>query len=113
MARDAAGEGWSAQPLTSAEQDIVHGARDGRERCACGEVHADGDGVAADTIGRMRAYLAANPGHQFVVDDEAGLIAVVVVPTPGHSGPLQVLGCSGDLVGLLDEIGAAGAEGLS
>lgn len=101
------------QTPTAAEQDMLHAARASRERCACGEVHEDGDGVAPAVIGRMKAYLTAHPGHQFVVDDDAGLVAVVIVPGPGASGPLRVLACSGDLTELLDEIGAPAAEDMS
>lgn len=101
------------QAATAAEQGILHAARACRERCACGEAHDDGADVTPAVIVRMRAYVAAHPGHQFVVDDDEGLVAAVIVPAPGASGPLRVLACSGDLTGLLDEIGAPSAEDMS
>lgn len=102
MTGDVASEGWDAKPPSAAEQDIVHAARNGHERCVCGEVHQDEDWVSPAVIGRMKAYLAANPGHEFVVDEEAGLVAIVIVSPPGHSGPVQVLACGGDLREPLD-----------
>lgn len=79
-----------------------------RDRCACGEIHPDG--VTPAMIARMKAYAAAHPDHQFAVDEEAGIIAVVI---PRPSGGLQVLAHSHDLTDLLDRIGAPSAGELS
>lgn len=73
-------------------------------RCVCGEFHSGDRGVTAATMTRMRAYLTAHPGHQFAVDDDTGIIAVIVTPLPGTSGPLRVIARSTDLADLLDAI---------
>lgn len=95
------------------EQDVLHTASADRERCVCGGIHNDEDTVTLDTIARMKAYMAGHPGHQFVVDDNAGLIAVITAPALNASGPLHVLAQSGDLLQLLDYIGAPPSESLS
>lgn len=93
-----------------AGQDIIHTMQIRRGQCVCGEVHPDGDGVTATTIARMRAYLVANPGHEFAVDEDAGIIAVIIPRPPDEP---QVLHCSGDLAELLNRIGVPPAEILS
>lgn len=99
------------QHPTAAEQDAIVGAQTSRERCVCGEVHeTDGDGVTPDVIARMRAYLAENPGHQFAVDDEAGIVAVIIAR---DSRQPEVVAWADDLIELLDHVGAPPAEGLS
>lgn len=99
-----------SQHPTAAEQDMLSAARASRERCLCGEVHDDGDGITPALVARIRGYLAANPGHQIAYDDEAGIVAVIIARDPG---PPEVLAWSGCLVGLLDDIGAPPAAGLS
>lgn len=101
------------QPTTAAEQDALHTARAQRERCVCGESHEDDDYVTPATIARMKAYLALHPGHQFVVDDDAGIIALIIAPACNASGPLQILDQDGDLLEFLDRIGAPPAETMS
>lgn len=99
------------QHLTAAEQDGIAISQTNRERCVCGEVHEnDGDGVTPAVIVRMQAYLAENPGHQFAVDDEAGIAAVIIAC---GSGQPEVVAWSGDLIELLDHIGAPPAEDLT
>lgn len=95
---------------TATEQRALSAAKASRERCLCGEVHPDGDGVTQGVTARMRGYLAANPGHQFAVDDEAGIVAVII---PRDPGPPEVLAWSGDLIALLDQIEAPATESLS
>lgn len=102
------------QTLTSGGQDALYAACANRHQCVCGEAHEDSaDSVTAATVARMKAYAALNPGHQFVVDDEAGIIAVVLVPAPNASGPLRILVQATSLAELLDRIGAPPAETLS
>lgn len=100
------------RPLTTAEQDALSTASTRRDQCVCGETHDD-DTVTPATIARMKAYLAGHPGQQFVVDEDAGLTAVIISPAPNASGPLQVLAQSGDLLELLNDIGAPATESLS
>lgn len=96
------------------EQEALLAAHADRGRCQCGEAHEDGSRVTSAEIARMKAYLAANPGHQFAVDEEAGIIAVIAVdPGVGEPGQPTVLAWSADLVVLLDEISAPTAESLS
>lgn len=102
-----------SQYFTAAEQDAIQAARGSRDQCVCDEIHDDGDSVAPATIARMKAYLAGHPGHQFVVDEEAGIIAVVIAPATNASGPLQILAQSADLLQILDYIGAPASEILS
>lgn len=98
---------------TAAEEDVIRTARADQERCACGEVHpaGDDDWVSPAAVTRMRAYLAAHPEHQFAVDVDAGLIAVIAVRS--DSDEPQVLACSDDLRALLDHVSAPAAENLS
>lgn len=105
--------GQSSSDFTAAEQQVLHSARANRNRCICGEIHENGDSVTLATIARMKAYLAAHPNHQFVVDEETGIIAVIITPARSASGPLRVLAQSGDLLQLLNEIGAPSTKGLS
>lgn len=93
------------------EQSAICSARTSRERCLCGELHADG--ITPTVVARMKAYLAANPGQQFAFDDEAGILAVVIAPDPGDSGPPEIIGWARDLIELLDTIGAPSVAGLS
>lgn len=102
------------QPLTTAEQDTLHAGRISRERCICGEFHEDdGGSIVPAAVARLKAYVALNPGHQFVVDDEAGIIAVILTPALNASGPLRILAQAASLTDLLDRIGAPPAETLS
>lgn len=102
-------------PANTGEQDILRAARAIRDRCVCGKTHPDGDGITPAVVGRMRAYLAGNPGHQFAVDEEAGIVAVVVAPAPapGAPGPPEIIAWSNDLLELLAQIDAPPAENLS
>lgn len=100
--------------LTAAEQDIVDAAHDNRKRCTCGERHADdSSGVSPDEVGRMKGYLTAHPGQAFVVDDEAGIMAVIIAEQPGSAEPPDVIAWSRNLSELLDAIGASSAAALS
>lgn len=101
------------RPLTTAEQDALSTASISREQCVCGETHADNDTVTPATIARMKAYSVEHPDHQFVVDDEARIVAVVIAPALNGSGPLQVVAKANDLIQLLDDIGAPRSESLS
>lgn len=101
------------QAITATERDTLHAARAKRDRCVCGELHDDDDYITPATIARMKAYLALHPGRQFVVDEDVGLIAVIVVPAPNASGPLQIIAQSRDLPDLLTRIGAPPAETMS
>lgn len=101
------------QPLTPAEQDVLHAARARDDRCVCGEIHENDDFVTPATIGRMKAYLAEHSDHQFVVDETAGLIAVITTPAPNSSGPLRIVAQSGDLFDLLNHLRAPPPERLS
>lgn len=101
------------QPVTAAEQEALHGARAKHERCACGQAHDDDDYITPATIGRMRAYLALHPGHQFAIDEDAGIIALILAPALNASGPLQILDQDGNLLEFLDRIGAPPAETMS
>lgn len=101
------------RPLTMAEQDALNTASTRREQCVCGETHDDNDTVTPATIARMKIYLAGHPGQKFVVDEDTGLIAVIISPALDASGPLQVLAQSGDLLELLNDIGAPTARSLS
>jgi len=58
----------------------------------------------------MKAYLALNPAHRFAVDEDEGIVAVIVLH---ESGPPRLLARSGDLAALLDEIGAPAIADLS
>ena len=94
---------------TDVELGVISAARARRQQCRCGQAHEDG-GVAPAVVARMRGYLAAHPGHQFAVDDEAGIVAVIIAR---DSAVPEVVAWAGDLPGLLDDIGAAPASGLS
>lgn len=61
-------------------------------------------------IARMNAYVATHPDRQFAVDDEAGIVAVVI---PHSSGEPEVLAHSNDLSDLLNRIDVPAAEELS
>ena len=54
-----------------------------------------------------------NPGRQFAVDEEAGIVAVVVAPAPGTPGPPEIIAWSDDLLELLTQVDAPSAENLS
>jgi len=58
----------------------------------------------------MQGYLAIHPGHQFAVDDEAGIVAVIA---PHESGQPEIIALSEDLAALLDAVSAPAAENLS
>lgn len=77
-------------------------------QCACGDVHASG--VTPAIIGRMKAYLYAYPDRQFAVDEDAGIVAVIV--PRACRGP-EVLAHSHALADLLDQIGAPTPGDLS
>lgn len=100
-------------PPTDDELNVICSARSSREGCLCGEVHPGGDGITPAVIARMRGYLAANPGHQFAVDDEAGIVAIVIPRASADPGPPEILAWSGDLLELLDSIDAPSAADLS
>ena len=92
------------QPPTPAEQTILETARAKRDRCVCGAAHGDdSDVVTPSVIARMKGYLAAHPGHQFAVDDEAGIVAAVILRAPAAP---EVLAWSASLTDLLDTLGA-------
>lgn len=100
---------------TATEQGILDAARANRGRCLCGEVHGD-DGITPDVIARMLGYLAENPGHQFAVDEEAGIVAVIASRDPSDAddpGAPEIIARSEDLVELLDLVNAPPAESLS
>lgn len=101
------------QPLSPTEQDVVHTASTRRDQCVCGETHPDDENIAPATVARVRAYLARHPGHQFAIDEETGIIAVIVAPAPNVSGPLQLVAQATNLCHLLNDIGAPTAESLS
>jgi hypothetical protein len=61
----------------------------------------------------MKGYLAANPGHQFAVEEEAGIIAVIATSDANQPDDVTVLAWSSNLVALLDQVGAPAAEDLS
>ena len=104
----------SSQHPTAAEQSVILAARASRDRCVCGEVHEDpGDGVTPAVIARMRGYLAANPGHRFAVDDDAGIVAVITGHDPASPGTPEILAWSGDLIALLDSVDAPSTAGMS
>ena len=92
---------------------IILAAQASRERCACGEIHEDGHGITPAVIARMKAYLAANPGHRFAADEDAGILAVITAHDPVRPGPPEILAWSRDLIDLLDTIGAPPAADLS
>lgn len=94
---------------TTDEQDVIDAAHARRARCACGEVHDD-SAIAPDVIARMQAYMAANPGHRFAVDEESGIVGVVILRDPE---PPEILARSEDLLELLDTIDAPSAADLS
>lgn len=79
-----------------------------RGRCECGNVHPGG--VTPTMIARMKAYLHAHPDRQFAVDDDAGIVAVIISHLPGDP---EVIARSPDLADLLNRIGAPAAEELS
>lgn len=99
--------------MTAGEQDALHVARAAQEQCVCGETHETAASVPPAAIARAKAYLAANPDHRFAVDDETGIVAVIISPGPGTSEPLRVIAQSSTLVTLLDAIGAPPAASLS
>ena len=96
----------------SGEQNVIAVARARSEQCLCGDVHADG-GVTLSVVARIRGYLAEHPGHRFAVDDEYGIVAVIIARDPGLPGPPEVVAWSEDLLVLLDKVGAPSAAGLS
>lgn len=98
------------QRPTATEHSVIRAAQASQSSCSCGEVHADGSGVTPAVMARMRGYLAAHPGHQFAVDDEAGLVAVITSDDSGHP---KIIAQSNDLAALLDTVGAPAAENLS
>lgn len=98
----------AGQDLTAAEQDIILAARASRDQCLCGEPH-DG-GITPAVKARMRAYLAAHPGHQFAYDDEPGIVAVII---PNDSGAPEVVAWADSLLSLLDIVGAPPAAWMS
>lgn len=61
----------------------------------------------------MKAYLALHPGHEFALDEEAGIVAVVLPPAPDAPGPPDVLAWSHNLLDLLDKVNAPPAASLS
>lgn len=96
---------------TPGEQDVLRAMRAERDRCVCGAIHEDsGEAVTSAMIGRMRAYLAQNPGHRFAVDVDEGVVAAVIVRDPG---PPEVIAWASGLAALLDHLGAPPAAGLS
>lgn len=95
---------------TPTEQGDLAAVRTDHERCKCGEVHEHDDGVTPAVIARMRGYLAENPETRFAVDDEAGIVAVII---PRDPAPPEVLAWSADLIELLDLIGAPATPALS
>jgi hypothetical protein len=95
---------------TLGEHLAVAAAGAEQERCLCGNCHDDGTGIPPSVAGRMRAYLAAHPGQQFATDEEAGIVAVII--PRGLEDP-EVIASAGDLVELLDGIGAPSAAELS
>lgn len=92
------------------EHQALAAARAWRDRCACGGVHSDGSGIACSTVARMRAHLATHPEHQFALDDEAGIVAVIVPRAPG---PPEIIAWSASVTGLLDSLGVPSAASLS
>lgn len=104
--------GREDQNLLAAEQDALFATRAQRERCRCGEVHCDCDGVTPAVVARMKGYLAAHPGHQFAIDEEAGIVAVITHDPAGLGQP-TVLRWAEDLAALLDAVGAPDASELS
>lgn len=102
----------NSESPTTAEQGMVLAAQGERERCVCGDVHDD-DSVTPAVIARMQGYLASNPGHEFAVDDEAGIVALILPREVGTPGRPEVLAWANDLVELLDHIGAPAAADLS
>lgn len=98
------------QPLTATERSVLRAAQATHGRCSCGEVHADETEVTPAVTARMRGYLAAHPDHRFAVDDEAGLVAVIVT---APSGPPKVISCSCNLTAVLDAVGAPDATEFS
>lgn len=97
---------------TPTEQAAIHIAHDRREECRCGEIHEEG-GITSAVIARMMGYLAAHPGHQFAVDEEAGVVAVIAAYDPDGFDPPEILARSDDLTELLDAIDAPSAADLS
>jgi hypothetical protein len=83
-------------------------ARARRERCLeCGAGH---DGAVTSSLeGRVRAYRAAHPEHQFIRVDASGIVAVIVRRSCGP----EIVALADDLHSLLDMVGAPQAEGLS
>lgn len=98
---------------TEAEQDVIRSARNSTERCRCGEIHEDECGITPAVIARMMGDLGAHPGHQFAVDEEAGIVAVIAVHDPADPDQTEILARSEDLIELLDTIGAPAAADLS
>lgn len=101
------------QQPTPAEQNAITGARTNSEQCACGQPHTDGHAVTPATVARMKGYVAAHPGHQFAIDEEAGIIAVITGSDAGCPGQPQVIASSTDLADLLDAIDAPASAELS
>lgn len=91
-----------------AERDLISAAGGARKQCVCGDGPCDGAVTAEDTV-RMRAYLAAHPGHQFAYDDD-GAVGVIA---PGDSGVPDVIAASYTMRELLDLIGAPDAGQMS
>lgn len=93
---------------TAAEEAVIAAARANREKCHCGESHADG--IAPALIARMKGYLAANPGQQFAYDDESEIVALIV---PHDTDPPEILVRAACLADLLDAVEAPPAHELS
>lgn len=100
------------QPLPPPSRTFCTPRAPAASSASAGETHTDDDTIALATITRMKGYLVGHPGHQFVVDEDAGIIAVVIAPALNASGPVQVLAQSGDLLQLIHDIGAPSAEDL-
>lgn len=95
---------------SASEHQALAVARAERARCVCGGIHADGREIACSTVARMRAHLATHPEHQFALDDEAGIVAVIVPRAPC---PPEIIAWSASVTGLLDSLGAPSASSLS
>jgi hypothetical protein len=105
-----AGTPGAGVPATLGEQLAIAAAGAAQEVCLCGEAHDDGTGIPPSVAGRMRAYLAAHPGQQFASDEESGIVAVII--PHGLEDP-EVIASAGDLIELLDSVGAPPAAELS
>lgn len=82
-----------------------------RDRCACGEPHEDDvTAVTPATTARMRAYLAANPAHQFAVDEDSGIVALI---RPRDPVAPEIIAWSTTLPDLLTQVDAPPPETLS